>query len=122
MREQLIRKREKDNLSCRVMTAVKLTLICSGIIEEIENWHQDIQNITTLQHKEEEFLKERDEKLLHTVSGLWSVQVGVSDLKSEADAFIKLGPQRGKTHVKWLLQCKCNATCKMEANGFWLHV
>lgn len=37
----------------------KLTLISSGIIQEIQNWHQNIQDITALKHKEEKFLKER---------------------------------------------------------------
>jgi hypothetical protein len=39
---------------------VGLTLICAGIIEEVEDGDQDIQHITALQHKEEEFLGARE--------------------------------------------------------------
>lgn len=34
------------------------TLISSGIIQVVENRHQDVQHITALQNKEQEFLEQ----------------------------------------------------------------
>lgn len=39
-----------------------LTLIGTSVIQIEQNWHQNIQHITALQHVEEELLKHRDEE------------------------------------------------------------
>ena len=43
-----------------VMVYNPLTLVSSCIIEEVEYGHQDIQNITTLQYIEHEFLQKQE--------------------------------------------------------------
>lgn len=40
-----------------------LTMIRSGIIEEVEDGDQDVQHITALEHKEEEFLEGGSERV-----------------------------------------------------------
>ena len=36
---------------------VLLTLVGSRIVEEVENWHEDVQHITALEHVEHELLQ-----------------------------------------------------------------
>jgi hypothetical protein len=38
-------------------------LICPGVVEKIEDRNQDIQHVTALQYKEEEFLGMRESGL-----------------------------------------------------------
>lgn len=45
--------------SFQILKNNQLTLVCSGIIEKIQDWDKNVQNIAALQHKEEEFLEER---------------------------------------------------------------
>lgn len=50
----------KDPPSCApaIQCTPLLTLICPGIVEEVEDGDQDVQHVAALQHKEEEFLGE----------------------------------------------------------------
>lgn len=53
--------------------SLSLTLISPGVIEEVENWDQNVQHITALQHIKHEFLKHRNHKHSITDGNRWAV-------------------------------------------------